>query len=254
MNMTDKVYSKYFFTRGDQEWAKANLDQLQRIYLMSESVTSTAEEVSIPIMKGFVNQQIKPDTDHDPKQWWEVINRTTGQIVSPNQWCFNKETDMLTIVQAQKWHRYTVNFLAYQLWDPVHMYNHITNNWDAEHHMPYDPRHPETRSYILKELERWLSAHPDTDVVRITTFFYNFTLVFNDMKKEKYVDWFGYSATVSPLALKEFEKEKGYKLRPEDLIDQGYYNSPFRIPSKEFLDWMRSDERRVGKACIYRRR
>src|SRR5690625_7071085 len=92
------------------------------------------------------------------------------------------------------------------------MYNHITNNWDTEHHMPYDPRHPETRSYILKELERWLSAHPDTDVVRITTFFYNFTLVFNDMKKEKYVDWLGYSATVSPLALKEFEDRKSTRL------------------------------------------
>src|SRR5690625_7246937 len=102
---------------------------------MSESVTSTAEEVSIPIMKGFFDQQIKPDTDHDPKQWWEVINRTTGQIISPNQWCFNKKTDVVTIVQAQKWHRYTVNFLAYQLWDHVHMYNHITNNLDTDHHM-----------------------------------------------------------------------------------------------------------------------
>jgi len=33
MKMTDKVYSKLFFTRGDQAWAKANLDELQHIYL-----------------------------------------------------------------------------------------------------------------------------------------------------------------------------------------------------------------------------
>src|SRR5690606_7924819 len=52
------------------------------------------------------------------------------------------------------------------------------------------------------------------------------------------VDWFGYSASVSPLALEEFEKEYGYALRPEDFIDEGYFNSPFRTPSKRFLDYL----------------
>ncbi|HLR52045.1 MAG TPA: 1,3-beta-galactosyl-N-acetylhexosamine phosphorylase [Candidatus Avamphibacillus sp.] len=251
--MADKVYSKYFFTRGDQEWAKANLDELQHIYLMSEAVTAKSEKVSIPVMKGYFDQQFQPDTDHDPKEWWEVINRTTGEVVSPDQWSYHAETQEVMLENAQKWHRYTVNFLAYQIWDPVHMYNHITNNWDTEHQMPYDPRYPKTREYILDRLKQWLDEHPDTDVVRITTFFYNFTLVFDDMAREKYVDWLGYSATVSPLALKEFEKEKGYKLRPEDLVDQGYYNSPFRVPSKEFLDWIDFQQKFVSelaKECV----
>ncbi|MFC0302660.1 1,3-beta-galactosyl-N-acetylhexosamine phosphorylase [Virgibacillus soli] len=253
MGMTDKVYSKLFFTRGDQEWAKANLDQLQHFYLMSEHVTAHTEKVVIPIMKGYFDQQVKPDTDHDPKEWWEVINRTTGEVVSPEDWSYHDETKEVTIDNAKKWHRYTVSFLAWQLWDPVHMYNHITNNWDTEHHMTYDPHYPETREYILNKLRTWLEDHPDTDVVRITTFFYNFTLVFNDLAMEKYVDWFGYSATVSPLALQEFEKVKGYKLRPEDLVDQGYYNSPFRTPSKEFLDWMDFQQQFVSelaKECV----
>jgi len=252
-SLADKVYSKYFFTRGDQEWAKANLDELQHIYLMSEPVTAKAKETSISIMTGYFNQQFKPDTDHDPKQWWEVINRTSGQVVAPEEWTYNEATQEVILTNAEKWHRYTVNFLAYQIWDPVHMYNHITNNWDTEHQMPYDPRYPKTRKYILDKLRTWLDEHPDTDVVRITTFFYNFTLVFNDLAEERYVDWFGYSATVSPLALQEFEKEKGYKLRPEDLVDQGYYNSPFRTPSKEFIDWIDFQQKFVSelaKECV----
>src|SRR5699024_10212543 len=175
------------------------------------------------------------------------------EIVGPNQWSYDSDAQEVVLENAQKWHRYTVNFLAYQIWDPVHMYNHITNNWDTEHQMPYDPRYPKTREYILEKLKQWLDEHPDTDVVRITTFFYNFTLVFDDMEREKYVDWLGYSATVSPLALEEFEKEKGYKLRPEDLVDQGYYNSPFRVTSKEFLDWMDFQQKFVSelaKECV----
>src|SRR5699024_7095598 len=49
------------------------------------------------------------------------------------------------------------------------------------------------------------------------------------------------------------EKEKGYKLRPEDLVDQGYYNSPFRIPSQAFLDWIDFQQQFVSelaKECV----
>ncbi|WP_440898090.1 1,3-beta-galactosyl-N-acetylhexosamine phosphorylase [Amphibacillus sp. Q70] len=249
----DKVYSKYFFTRGDQEFAKANSDELQHMYIMSKPVTATTDTVEIPIMDGYFDQQLIPDTDHDPKKWWEVINRTTGEVVPTEQWRYSESSQIVQVNQAKQWHRYTVNVLTYQLWDPVHMYNHITNNWDTEHQMPYDPRYPKTRSYIIERLKKWLDEHPDTDVVRITTFFYNFTLIFNDARKEKYVDWFGYGATVSPLAIEQFEQEKGYQLRSEDFVDQGYYNSPFRMPSQAFLDWMDFQTKFVSelaKECV----
>lgn len=58
------------------------------------------------------------------------------------------------------------------------------------------------------------------------------------MAKEKFVDWFGYSSSVSPEALEAFEKAKGYRLRPEDIIDEGYYNSAFRVPSKQYMDYI----------------
>lgn len=87
-------------------------------------------------------------------------------------------------------------------------------------------------------LVQWLKENPDTDVVRFTTFFYHFTLVFNSRAKEKFVDWFGYGATVSVKALEEFQEAYGYALRPEDIVDNGYYNSTFRVPTKQYRDYV----------------
>ena len=43
------------------------------------------------------------------------------------------------------WHKYTVSFLAYRIWEEISMYNHITNNWDKEHLIPIDPVYAETQ-------------------------------------------------------------------------------------------------------------
>lgn len=119
------------------------------------------------------------------------------------------------------------------------MYNHITNNWgDKPHDIPFDVRQPHSNEFMKTYLKQWLTENPDTDVVRFTTFFYHFTLVFNNLGKEKFVDWFGYGASVSVAALDAFQKEKGYRLRPEDIVDQGYYNTSFRIPTPAFLDYI----------------
>ena len=61
------------------------------------------------------------------------------------------------------------------------------------------------------------------------------------------MDWYGYSASVSPYILEQFEKEVGYKFRPEYIIDQGYYNNQYRIPSKEFQDFQAFQRREVAK-------
>ena len=57
---------------------------------------------------------------------------------------------------------------------------------------------------------------------------------------------FGYSASVSPYILEQFEKEVGYKFRPEFIIDQGYMNNTYRIPSKEFKDFQAFQRREVA--------
>lgn len=253
VNMGFDVYSTLCLVREDHEWAKANTDKFQMIYLMADAVTAHDEIVKVDIMNNYFKEQFKPNTKHNPKEWWEVIDRTTGEVVCTKNWEYDEASGLVTIKNAKKFHVYTVTFLAWQIWEPVSMYNHITNSWTEEHRSPIDPRYPEVRENILKTLEKWLDEHAITKIVRFTTFFYNFDLIYNAIGKERQVDWFGYASCVSPLAIDEFEKEYGYRPRPEDFVDQGYYNTPFKNPSKFQLDWMDFNQKFVAgfaKKCI----
>lgn len=234
-----KIYTKYFVSRGHNDFAAKHINEAIQIYLMSEFSTATTNELTIHFMEKYFKEQINPDYDHDPKKYWEVVDRTTGEVVDVKKWTVNKETHSVTIRDVSIWHEYTVSFLAYMIWDPTQMYNYVTNNWKSvPKHIPFDIRQPASNKFIKERFEQWLAENPDTDVVRFTTFFYHFTLIFNQLGKEKFVDWFGYGATVSVSALIEFEKQKGYRLRPEDFVDEGYYNSSFRIPSKAYKDYI----------------
>ena len=87
------------------------------------------------------------------------------------------------------------------------MYNSVINDWkDVEHQIPFDVRQPKTHAYTMRRLREYLESHPYVNVVRFTTFFHLFTLVFDELRREKYVDWYGYSASVSPYVLDQFEK------------------------------------------------
>jgi 1,3-beta-galactosyl-N-acetylhexosamine phosphorylase len=124
----------------------------------------------------------------------------------------------------------------------------VTNDWkDFEHQITFDVRQPKTHAFTMKRLRKFIEEHPYVDVLRFTTFFHQFTLIFDELKREKYVDWYGYSASVSPYILEQFEREVGYKFRPEYIIDQGYYNNQYRIPSKEFSDFQAFQRREVAK-------
>ncbi|QQZ10059.1 1,3-beta-galactosyl-N-acetylhexosamine phosphorylase [Heyndrickxia vini] len=234
-----KIYTTYFVARGHNEFAQKHMEECQQLYLMSMFNTAVTETLEIDFMKGYFTEQLKPDYVHDPKKYWEVIDRTTGKVVDIHQWEVNEDKNSILITDAIPWHEYTVSFLVYAIWDPTQMYNHITNNWgDKAHDIPFDVRQPHSNEYMKSYLTQWLQENPDTDVVRFTTLFYHFTLVFNHLGKEKFVDWFGYGASVSVAAMDAFEQEKGYRLRPEDIVDQGYYNTSFRIPTKAFIDYM----------------
>ena len=49
-NMDIKQYATYYTTRKDNEWAKANPDEIQQMYLMSDFVTAKSTELNIKIM------------------------------------------------------------------------------------------------------------------------------------------------------------------------------------------------------------
>ena len=242
-----EIYSTYYTTRKDNEWAKANPEEIQQMYLMTPFYTADSESLSIEIMKGLYPDMLSPNTRDDIKRWWEVVDRTTGKVVPTDEWDYNEEEGKVTI-KAVPFHEYTVSFLAYIMWDPVHMYNAVTNDWkDVEHQITFDVRQPKTHEYTLKRLRKFIEDHPYVNVLRFTTFFYQFTLVFDELAREKYVDWYGYSASVSPYILKQFEEEVGYPFRAEYIIDQGYYNNQYRVPSKEFQDFQAFQRREVAK-------
>ena len=241
-----KIYSTYYTTRKDNAWAKANPDEIQQIYIMTPFYSTGEGALSIPLMKGLYPEMLKVNP-LDRQRWWEVIDRTTGEIVPPAEWEYQEAGDVVVIPQAKAFHQYTVSFLAFIMWDPVHMYNAVVNDWkDVEHQITFDIRQPKTKVFTMERLRKFIADHPYVDVIRYTTFFHQFTLLFDEEAREKYVDWYGYSASVSPYILEQFEKEVGYKFRPEFIIDQGYYNNQYRIPSKEFKDFMAFQRREVA--------
>ena len=243
-----KIYSTYYTTRKDNEWAKANPDEVQQCYIMTAFYTATDNTLSIPLMKGISDELIKVNTRDDVKRWWEVVDRTTSEVFPSENWFYDENTGCVILENPSKFHEYTVSFLAYLIWDPVHMYNAVTNSWtNFEHQITFDVRQPKTKEFTMKRLRKFIDEHPYVDVLRYTTFFHQFTLIFDELKREKYVDWYGYSASVSPYILEQFEKEVGYKFRPEYIIDQGYYNNQYRVPSKEFKDFQAFQRREVAK-------
>ena len=241
-----KIYSTYYTTRKDNAWAKQNPDEVQQCYIMTGFHTATGEALSIPLMQGVSPELMQVNERDDPARGWEVIDRTAGEPLPAQAWHY--ENGRVVIPAPEAYHDYTVSFLAYLIWDPVHMYNAVVNDWkDFEHQITFDVRQPKTHKFTMERLRRFIQEHPYVNVIRYTTFFHQFTLVFDELKREKYVDWYGYSASVSPYILEQFEQEAGYPFRPEYIIDQGYYNNQYRVPGKEFRDFMAFQRREVAR-------
>jgi len=246
-----KVYSTLCLVRADNEWMKIHPECRQQIYLISESVIAVGEKTEIEIMKQYFAEQFEPNTDIDIYKYWQVYDRTLGSVMDGEAWTY--ENGFVTIKNPQLFHRYTVSFLAYQDWEPVSMYNHLTNHWAEEHKIPMDVRYPQAREHVLEILEKWLVENPKTDVVRFTTFFYNFDLIYNHLGKERQVNWFGYLSCVSPYALLLFHQEYGYELQAEDFIDAGYYQTLFKNPGKKYQDWIDFNQRFIAdlaRQCV----
>ncbi|KJY74799.1 1,3-beta-galactosyl-N-acetylhexosamine phosphorylase [Vibrio nigripulchritudo] len=232
------IYSVMCLVRADQDYANQHPEYLHRKYLMSFPVTAMSEEVVITPLNGYSKDKYELDDDSDPKEWWEVRNRTTNEIIPASHWYFDVETQQVKVEQVTPYHEYAVTFLARQVWDSVSMYNALTNDWKGPRIKSLDPYHPECRAHLLKHFAHWLETHPDTTVVRFTTFAFLFVIDTGEKNQDIYRDWTGYGETVSPRALKDFEARFGYALSPEDFVDAGYYNGTYKVPSKRYKDWM----------------
>ena len=230
------IYSTICIIRDHNEWAKQNTDKLQQSFLMTNPVVAESNSVKIDLMKDFFNEQFKINESDESKAYWQVFDRTANEEVK--DWTY--ENGVVTVNGVTPWHKYTVNFLAYRIWEEISMYNHTTNNWDKEHLMQIDPRYPETQQYMLDWMKNWCETHPATTVVRFTSMFYNFVWIWgsNERNRDLFSDWASYDFTVSPLALKEFEKKYGYALTSEDFINKGELHATHMTCDKKKLDWM----------------
>ncbi len=250
------IYSTICLVRADNEWAKANREKLQQNYLMSFPLIAQDNKLEIDLLKGFFREQFQVNANDDPKTWWQVFDRTVGEEVSKSDWSFDPTNGRVTVNKVIKWHKYTVNFLAYRIWEGISMYNHTTNNWgDREHQMPVDPIYPETQEFMLRYLQKWLDEHPKTKIVRFTSMFYNFAWFWGDpeIQRFNYADWGSYEMTVSPLAMRMFAKARGYEMTSEDFVNNGSYCTSHNVPSEKLLDWMDFMNEFVvsfGRKCI----
>lgn len=251
------IYSTVCLVRSIQPWAREHHDQLQQNFLMSFPVVADKPTTTITLLAGYYTEQFAVNWKDSPKQWWQVFDRTTGKEVAKTKWAVNAKKGTVTIHGTVPGHKYTVNFLALRLWEEISMYNHLTNNWgDREHLAAVDPMQPEVQKQLLQFLQRWLVEHQDTKVVRFTSMFYNFSWFWgadHARLRDIYSDWGDYEMTVSPRALKLFEKKFGYKLTSEDFVNGGLYNSTHNAPSRRYCDYMEFVHDFViefGRKCI----
>ncbi|WP_394925312.1 1,3-beta-galactosyl-N-acetylhexosamine phosphorylase [uncultured Robinsoniella sp.] len=234
------IYSTICIIRDHNDWAKENMDKLQQTFLVTQPKVAVEETVSFRLMEDFFEGQFQVNDREDAMKYWQVYDRTNNAEVPREKWNYNRDEKTVEVIGVTAWHRYTVSFLAYRIWEEISMYNHTTNGWDKEHLMQIDPRYPETQEYMLGWIKEWCETHPDTTVVRFTSMFYNFAWMWGSSERNRHLftDWASYDFTVSPLALDEFAKKYGYAMTAEDFVNQGKFHVTHMPGNKKKADWM----------------
>lgn len=231
--LAPKVYKTYFVSRGDNDYAYSHSEYLQNIALITDRYTATGETLEINLMKGFFNEQVQVNPE-EHKKYWQVFDRTINEEIYDWEYIGN---NVVRITKAKKYHEYTVNFFGKNLWNSTQIYNYVCNGWTVTKDRDVDPIFPEAFDHILKNMEEWLKNNPQVTVVRFTTFFYHFFLLFFRGDKQKLFDWYNYAMSASPSMFKRFKSEYGYEITLEDLLTEGSYANHFHIPTKAQLDY-----------------
>ncbi len=241
------IYSTICIIRQHNAFALSHPDSQQQTFLCSDPVVARESSLVIHPLDGFFDEQFQLNASSDALPYWQVYDRTANQEVSRDDWRY--DGGAVTISRCVPFHEYTVSFLAWRVWEEINMYNHTTNHWTSEHLRQLDPRHPLAWEYLQKWLEDWCAGNPDTTVVRFTSLFYNFVWIFgSDLRRRtRFCDWGSYDFTVSPAALRAFEKEYGYALTAEDFINQRKLQATHMPPTAHKRDYMAFIQRFVAE-------
>ena len=233
------VYSTVCPIREHNAWIRQHPHCRQQTVLMSEPVIAEGERLVIPLLQGYRRDQFELNLSTGSLRRWQIYDRTAGVLLPNSQWTY--QDGCVSIRQCIPYHTYTVNFFVYRVWEEISMYNHLTNNWgDREHLMQLDPRYPEAQDYLRGWMRTWCEQHPQTDIVRFTSLFYNFVWIWgeNPRLSNRFTDWASYDYTVSIAALDAFEKAYGYEMTAEDFIHFGKRCPTHCSPSAKKRDWM----------------
>lgn len=224
------VYKAYFIVREDHEYAKTHPEYLQNVALITERKTALSNVLEINLLENLFKEALEVNEERY-KEFWQVFDRTTGELVSDWEYVGN---DIIRINCAIPYHEYTVSFFAKNIWDPVQIYNYHSNNWkDVPKDIDLDPIYDEALNHMLFRMEEWCENNPDITVVRFTTFFYNFFILYKSGLEMTHWDWHTYAMSASPKMFDEYEKEYKEKITLEDLVTGGTYASRFEIPNNK---------------------
>ncbi|MBR3274085.1 MAG: 1,3-beta-galactosyl-N-acetylhexosamine phosphorylase [Clostridia bacterium] len=242
-----RIYSTICVIREHNAFAEAHPDAQQQTFLISDAVLAEGEQVTIDPLAGYFDEQFQLNDSAEAIAYGQVWDRTAGEPVPRERWRY--ADGKITVTGCTPYHRYTASTLCWRIWEEINMYNHTTNHWTSEHLRQLDPRHPLAWEYLQGWLEEWCVANSQTDVVRLTSLFYNFVWIFgSDMRRRsRFVDWASYDFTVSPAALKAFEAEYGYALTAEDFINGGRLQATHRPPTAHKRDYMDFIQRFVAE-------
>ena len=241
------IYSTICIIRQHNAFAAAHPDAQQQTFLCSDPVLAEEENVEIDPLAGYFREQFEMNETPEALRYMQVMDRTSGTEVPREQWEYRE--GKVIVRSCRHWHRYTVSFLAWRIWEEINMYNHTTNNWTTEHLRQLDPRHPLAWEYLQQWLDDWCRDNPATTVIRFTSLFYNFVWIFGEdmRRRNRFSDWASYDFTVSAAALDAFREEYGYALTAEDFINGGKLQVTHMPPTPAKKDYMQFIHRFVAE-------
>jgi len=240
LNAGYDIYSTICIIRDHNAWAKEHPECLQQSFLSTEPVIAAEEPLTVKPMAGFFDEQFKINDRSEALRYWQVWDRTANKLLPADTWQWDAAAGTVTVASPVLFHAYTVSFLAWRTWEEINMYNHVTNSWTSEHLLPVDPRTKEAQDFLYDWLKNWCETHPQTNVVRFTSMFYNFVWIWGSDKRNQnlFTDWGSYDFTVSEKALDDFAAQYGYTLTAEDFINKGSLQVTHMPPTAHKRDYM----------------
>ena len=233
-----EVYKAYFIVREDHDYAKKHPEYLQSVAIITDRHTAFSNELEIDLLENLMPEAIQVNLEEKDK-YWQVYDKTTGLLHKDWEYLGNNK---VLIKNAIKYHEYTVSFFGRNTWDPVQIYNYHSNNWkDVPIDLDLDPIYPEALEHMLNRMETWCKEHPEITVVRFTTFFYNFFILYKNGVTQTYWDWHTYAMSASPRMFSYLKEKYNFDVTLEDVVTGGTYATKFEIPSdttRKYMDYV----------------